>query len=68
MKHANIFGIIKDVNPTDDPLIYKVLTTPRELIFSNVLVNSGIPYWLGMGKELPKEGINSSGKWENVGV
>lgn len=58
-----IFGIIEDVNQIDDPLIYNVLTTPRELIFSNVLVESGTPYWLGMGKELPKGGINHSGEW-----
>ncbi|MDZ7671671.1 MAG: phosphoenolpyruvate carboxykinase (GTP) [Halanaerobiales bacterium] len=57
------FGIIRDVNPDDDPVIYKTLTTPRELIFSNVLVKDGKPYWLGMGKDLPKEGINFSGKW-----
>ena len=35
-----IFGIIRDVNPQDDPLIYRALTTPRELIFSNVLLLS----------------------------
>lgn len=58
-----IFGIIQDVNPDDDPVIYKALTTPRELIFSNVLVNDGRPYWLGMGGELPEEGVNFSGKW-----
>ncbi|MHA1792925.1 MAG: phosphoenolpyruvate carboxykinase (GTP) [Promethearchaeota archaeon] len=58
-----IFGIIKDVNPIDDPLIYKVLTSPRELIFSNVLIADGVPYWLGMGKETPKKGINHSGEW-----
>ncbi|MBI2101962.1 phosphoenolpyruvate carboxykinase (GTP) [Candidatus Woesearchaeota archaeon] len=58
-----IFGIIEDVNPVDDSLIYKALTTPREIIFSNILVKDGIPYWLGMGKELPKDGINFSGEW-----
>ncbi len=58
-----IFGIIEDVNPVDDPVIYETLTTPRELIFSNVLVNNGEPYWLGMGKDLPEEGINHFGKW-----
>ncbi len=58
-----IFGIIEDVNPDDDPEIYKALTTPREIIFSNVLVKESIPYWMGMGKELPKEGINYSGEW-----
>ncbi len=58
-----IFGIIQDVNPEDDPLIYEALTTPREVIFSNVLVNDGTPYWLGMGKEAPDEEENYSGRW-----
>jgi phosphoenolpyruvate carboxykinase (GTP) len=60
---AGIFGIIQDVNPKDDSLIFKVLTSPGEIIFSNVLVKDGKPYWLGMGSELPKEGINFSGAW-----
>ncbi len=59
-----IFGIIEDVNPDDDPLIYETLTSPRELIFSNILVNDGKPYWLGMGQELPEEGINHYGEWK----
>lgn len=59
-----IFGIIEDVNPTDDPIIYKTITTPREMIFSNILVNGGNPYWLGMGREIPKEGANFSGEWK----
>ncbi len=60
---SGIFGIIRDVNPDDDPLIYKVLNTPREMIFSNVLVNDDRPYWLGMGEEIPEEGRNHSGQW-----
>jgi len=60
---SGIFGIITDVNPIDDPLIYECLTTPRELIFSNVLIADGKPYWLGMGCEPPAEGVNFSGKW-----
>lgn len=59
-----IFGIIEDINPVDDPLIYAALTTPRELIFSNVLVNNKRPCWLGMGQELPKEGKNHAGNWK----
>lgn len=59
-----IFGIIQDVNPKDDPEIYKCITTPRELIVSNVLVKEDKPYWLGMGQELPKEGKNFSGEWK----
>lgn len=58
-----IFGIIRDVNPEDDPVIYNALTSPKELIFSNVLVKDGKPYWMGMGKELPQEGVNYSGEW-----
>lgn len=58
-----IFGIIQDVNPEDDPLIYEALTTPREVIFSNVLVNDDKPYWLGMGQEVPDKGRNFSGEW-----
>jgi len=61
---AGIFGIIKDVNPVDDTTIYDVLHKPGEIIFSNVLVNDGKPYWLGMGNETPKEGTNFSGKWQ----
>jgi phosphoenolpyruvate carboxykinase (GTP) len=40
-----------------------VLTSPGEIIFSNVLVKDGKPYWLGMGQELPKEGLNYTGTW-----
>jgi len=60
---SGIFGIIKDVNPIDDALIYQVLTSPGEIIFSNVLVKDDKPYWLGMGSELPKDGINFSSEW-----
>ncbi len=60
-----IFGIITDVNPIDDPFIYEVLTTPRELIFSNVLINKGKAYWLNMGQELPGDGMNHfSDNWK----
>ncbi|MCM8778610.1 MAG: phosphoenolpyruvate carboxykinase (GTP) [Candidatus Omnitrophica bacterium] len=58
-----IFGIIQDVNPKDDPLIYEILTSPGEIIFSNVLIKDGRPWWLGMGRELPKEGRNYTGDW-----
>jgi phosphoenolpyruvate carboxykinase (GTP) len=61
---SGIFGIIKDVNPEDDALIYEVLHSPGEIIFSNVLVKDSKPYWLGMGSELPKEGRNFSGDWQ----
>jgi phosphoenolpyruvate carboxykinase (GTP) len=60
---SGIFGIIQDVNVKDDALIYKLLTNPGEIIFSNVLVKDGKPYWLGMGEELPKDGCNYTGAW-----
>ncbi|MEM2192287.1 MAG: phosphoenolpyruvate carboxykinase (GTP) [Candidatus Hadarchaeales archaeon] len=60
---SGIFGIIQNVNPRDDPLIYEVLTSPNEIIFSNVLIKDGRPWWLGMGCELPKSGVNFSGEW-----
>jgi phosphoenolpyruvate carboxykinase (GTP) len=59
-----IFGIIRDVNTEDDPIIYEALTSPLEVIFSNVLIDSkNRPHWLGMGSKLPTEGTNHSGKW-----
>jgi len=49
-----IFGIIQDVNAEDDPLIWKVLTTPGETIFSNVLIDDeGTPHWLGKKTPVP---------------
>ena len=60
---SGIFGIIQNVNPGDDPQIHEALTTPGEVIFSNILVKDGKPYWLGMAGELPKDGVNFSGPW-----
>lgn len=60
-----IFGIIRDVNPQNDPLIWKAITTPGEVIFSNVLINDGYTYWMGMGRKIPDEGINYSGEWRD---
>ncbi|MCF7848820.1 MAG: phosphoenolpyruvate carboxykinase (GTP) [Kiritimatiellales bacterium] len=58
-----IFGIITDVNSADDPVIWDVLHKPGEVIFSNVLINAGKPYWLGMDDEIPSEGENYCGEW-----
>lgn len=59
-----VFGIIRDVNSKNDPVIYEALTSPCEVIFSNVLIDSeSKPHWLGMGSELPSEGTNHSGQW-----
>ena len=60
---SGIFGIITDVNAKDDPVIWNILNSPGEVIFGNVLVKDGKPYWIGMGEEIPKEGINYCGEW-----
>jgi len=60
---SGIFGIIADVNHDDDPVIFDVLTSPGEVIFGNVLVKDGVPAWLGMGVELPADGVNYQGQW-----
>ncbi|MGA1869418.1 MAG: phosphoenolpyruvate carboxykinase (GTP) [bacterium] len=60
-----IFGIIKDVNGTDDPVIFRTLMREEEMIFSNVLTGpDNNPYWSGMGIETPTEGKNHSGRWQ----
>ena len=61
---CGIFGIIKDVNPKDDPIIWKVLTTPGEVIFSNVLIADGDPRWEGDKREVPEAGVNYQGEWK----
>ena len=59
-----IFGIIEDVNPVDDALIYEALTGPRELIFSNILISDKTPCWLGMGRDWPETGLSYLGPWQ----
>jgi len=60
---SGIFGIIQDVNRQNDPVIWDVLTRPGEVIFSNVLVTDGTPYWLGDGRQAPDAGRNHAGAW-----
>lgn len=60
---AGILGILQNVNPDDDPFIWSVLNEPGEIIFSNVLVKDARPWWLGMGNEIPDEGVNFTGNW-----
>ncbi|MFC2024144.1 phosphoenolpyruvate carboxykinase (GTP) [Chloroflexota bacterium] len=61
---SGIFGIIRDVNSHDDPLIWRALNKPGEVIFSNVLVTpkKGV-YWIGKDGVVPEGGINHSGEW-----
>jgi len=59
-----MFGIIENINSKDDPILWKTLNSPGEVIFSNILVTSEKePYWVGKDDEVPEEGINHSGKW-----
>jgi len=61
---VGVFGILQGVNKRDDPVIWEVLSSPGEVIFSNVLVTEerGV-YWVGNGSPEPERGINFSGQW-----
>ena len=61
---SGVFGIIDGVNREDDRTIWEVLHSNDEVIFSNVLVNDGSPYWNGMGVAIPDNGENHSGSWK----
>jgi len=59
-----MFGIVQGINSKDDPVIWRTLHQPGEIIFSNVLMTKeGGCYWIGKDGETPAEGINHSGKW-----
>ena len=59
-----IFGIIEGINSTDDPLQWKALHEPNEIIFSNILVTDDRnAYWNGKDGNSPKKGVNHSGEW-----
>ncbi|MEW6095121.1 MAG: phosphoenolpyruvate carboxykinase (GTP) [bacterium] len=59
-----MFGIIQGVNSEDDPLQWKALHTPNEIIFSNVLVTEdGGVHWIGKDGKVPPRGYNHSGDW-----
>jgi phosphoenolpyruvate carboxykinase (GTP) len=59
-----IFGIIKDINPEDDPIIWNVLHSENETIFSNILIDEKKDaYWIGKPGVKPEKGINYSGEW-----
>ncbi len=59
-----IFGIVEDVNREGDPHLMDCLRGDgTEVIWSNVLINNDIPYWVGNGEENPDNGINFQGPW-----
>ena len=61
---AGMFGIIMGINSKDDPLIWKTLHSPNELIVSNVLITPDKhAYWIDKDGDVPSKGINHSGEW-----
>jgi len=62
---AGMFGIIKDVNSVDDPMIWHALHDPEaDRIVSNVLVkDDGDIHWIGKDGDVPARGVNHSGEW-----
>jgi phosphoenolpyruvate carboxykinase (GTP) len=61
---SGMFGIIMGINSKDDPIQWKALNTPGELIFSNILMTPDKKvHWIGKDGEVPAKGINHSGEW-----
>lgn len=61
-----LFGIIQDINPEDDPIIWEILSSEKEVIFSNSLMTEdGDVYWNGKPGKVPDQGINYMGKWSS---
>lgn len=61
---SGVFGILMGINSKDDPIVWEVLHSPNEVIFSNVLIGEDKkPYWIGMDEEIPQRGYNHSGEW-----
>ena len=59
-----IFGIIQGVNSVDDTIIWNILHSPCEIIFSNVLVTAEKRvFWIGKDEEEPQSGFHHSGEW-----
>jgi phosphoenolpyruvate carboxykinase (GTP) len=59
-----IFGIVEDVNREGDPFLMNCLRGDgTEVIWSNVLIDDGVPYWVGNGEPAPESGINFQGPW-----
>ena len=60
-----IFGITKDVNLKDDPVLFESLIKEGEVIFSNILMDKDQgTFWIGKSKEVPSQGVNYAGAWE----
>ena len=59
-----IFGIVKDVNMEGDPLLMERLRNKgSEVIWINVMIKDGVPYWEGSEEDVPDSGVNFQGEW-----
>ncbi|MGC8661331.1 MAG: phosphoenolpyruvate carboxykinase (GTP) [Nitrososphaeria archaeon] len=60
-----VFGVIDGINSKDDPIIWEVLHSQNETIYSNVLITpEGEVRWNGDGLREPDEGRNFADKWD----
>lgn len=59
---SGMFGIIDGVNPKDDPETFEAFAH-SEIIYSNLMMSNGQPYWTDMGTDLPETGKNYEGEW-----
>jgi len=60
-----VFGVLEGINSVDDPIIWGVLHSQAEVIYSNALLTpEGIVRWNGDGLKEPDAGINFAGKWK----
>jgi len=62
---AGMFGIIKDVNAIDDPILWKLLHTEGlDIAYANILMlPDGRVFWMGSGDPVPMGGVNFDGEW-----
>lgn len=61
-----MFGIIQGINSKDDPLVWKALNSPGEIIFSNSLLTKDKDvYWVGKDGKIPERGITYCGEWSS---
>jgi len=61
---AGMFGIIMGINSKDDPIIWKTLHSPGEIIFSNILKKEdNSVHWIDKDGDVPAKGFNHSGEW-----
>jgi len=59
-----MFGIIQGINSKDDPIQWKSLHSPGEIILSNVLITEDEnAHWIEKDDDVPPKGHNHSGEW-----